>query len=177
MAKLYAMGLLSDRPERRKVFQKFVSNDSRKRYSGFDQKEIVGLYFTPDLPRSWIAYQFERLGYDPEKMMRRLRFTALRHKHKWKHVGPDNVMFIGEAEVERFYARKNPASNNTFPPWAIAVFRAQRKRGVTLKAIADKHGFHYKYLGRKMSKSIFERPKRGYGMNNPWQNQWKRKKG
>lgn len=152
------MGLLSEHPRQSAVLRKFLNNKvGGKRYTPLDKINMIALWFTPQLPKSWICAQFETLGMDPAIARKRITWIVKRSDyHKWKHLGQENILHIGQPEVQRYFDRKPKHLRNTHVPiWAIPIFQDHIKQGMTQKAIAEKYGIALSTLKLSIKRSIF----------------------
>lgn len=157
--RLMAMGLLSKYPDKSSVLSRFLTGKPRRHYTEYEIQHMVALYYTPELPKSWIAWQFESRGYDPEYVMKNLRRTIHYNgrKEKWKHLGPQNVPFIGQPEVQRYYDRRDPRATRIWHPnWALAVFNDHLKQGMNLREISEMYNISYVSLRGVIHRSIFD---------------------
>ena len=157
--RLITMGLLSKYPLKSSVLQKFLNAKISTRYTEYEKMHMVALWFTPELPQSWMRYQFEQYGADPEMTLMRLRRQAYKSpwKEKFKHIGQQNPIFIGQPEVERYYARRPPGQSGWHPSWVIPVIQDHIKQGMTMVAISEKYGIPYSSVKHLVSRrSVFQ---------------------
>lgn len=143
--RLILCGLLGEMPRRSNVVQRLLK-PSQKNYTAAQQMHIAATYWTPELPRSWIWYQFERMGH-PNPSYIKERFVHFAYKkdcrEKYTSVGLNNLQFIGNEEIERYYLRRDPRLRVTHPSWAIPYFNDKIKQGWKHREIAERLEFTY----------------------------------
>jgi hypothetical protein len=170
-AQLLSCGLLTEHPLKSSVFQKLLAAKPNVRLTEREKMHIVALYWTPELPKSWIEEQFRRYGAAaPQHVLRRLRRIAYHPKWraKWQHLGPKNVEFIGQKEVEIFYNRRIEGKQIFHPSWALPVLLDERKRGLTIPQICEKYKLHRRTLEKLKRRSIFDQPFRPWKEPTGW---------
>lgn len=155
-AQLLSCGLLTEYPTKSSVFNKLVAGKPHVRLTKREKMHIVALYWTPELPKSWIEHQFRQAGAS-KRIMGRLRKIAYdpRYRSRWEHLGPKNVGFIGQKEVEIFYNRRIEGQRIYHPSWAVPVLRDEKKRGLTVPQICQKYKIHRRALEKLMKRSMF----------------------
>jgi hypothetical protein len=129
---------------------------STRAYTEEERMHATAIYFTPELPRTWIAYQFAKRGLNSDKYMVRFRKIALNPKNPphWRELGIRNLQFIGPEELLYYYQRSNPNKQHTHPSWAIAIFNELVKQGRTQRSIEAEYGLKptticdFKFTGR-----------------------------
>lgn len=166
-----AMGLLSEYPHMSPTFRKFTARTTRKpHYTDRNKMHMVALYWTPELSRNWIRYQFEQAGMDGPWAMKNLRKYAYNHENRrrWEHLGQQNILFIGQPEVQRYFERRKTYTR--IPSWAIPIFNDHRKQGMSLQAIADKYGIDRPKMTAAMRRSMFEPVIMQKHHNEKWKN-------
>jgi len=168
------MGMLNKYPHKSTVFKRFCWK-SNSAYTEDQKKHAVALFWTPELPKSWIRWQFEAAGCDnPDRAMHRMTVIAYNpyYREKWGHLGAENLKYIGYEEVNNFYARFKPGARKRLPSWAIMVMNDLLKKGWTKKAIARQFGLGYEQFVITLNrKSIFD-PITKFNQNSP---NWGRK--
>ncbi len=136
--RLILCGMLNKQPLRSKVMRRLLSG-SYAHFTPAQRMHIVATRFTPELPFSWICYQFERHGGSAlagEKIFNRVAYQQPgRSKYEW--LGVNNLQFIGHEEIERYYLRRDPNKWATHPSWALPYFLDARKQGKTLRQIGE----------------------------------------
>lgn len=100
---------------------------------------MVAAWWTPELPESWIKYQFDRLGGDGEKCILTVKRYAYNKecRARWQHLGQQNLLFMGHDEVIRYYHRRNKNKNAWHPNWALPVMADLIKSGMTYEAVGE----------------------------------------
>lgn len=173
--RLLTMGLLDQYPTKSRILTRFVTNGG-KWFSPAQIQSMVALYHTPGIPKSWMEYQFDQHGLPPRKSMKKLRRFALNpeYRAKWQHLGDENITMIGQPEVERFYARRNPNKEAALPAWAVAIFLDHQKQGMSRAAIAAKYNLSPGSLKHAMKRGIFVPLKRQHPP--PIEHRWKTRK-
>jgi hypothetical protein len=158
--RLLLMGLLSKYPNRSSVLQKFATNTVGSKYSDFEKMHITATQFTPGMTKAWLGFQFEQLGMDEQKALRKMRMIAYAPKNRarWEHLGQENVLHIGPVEVERYFLRRNPHRGVYIPNWALPVFNDDLKRGMSKTAVAEKYGLYRATLYSALRRSMFDPP-------------------
>jgi hypothetical protein len=136
--RLVLCGLLSKEPQRSQVVKR-INNPTNRKFTAAQRMHIVATHFTPELPRSWVYYQFERLGGDRVAAQRVFERIAYQEpaKSKYKFLAANNLQFIGHAETERYYLRRNPDKGVAHPSWVLPYFLDARKQGKTLRQIGE----------------------------------------
>lgn len=154
--RLLTMGLLDKYPLKSKTMTRFLNAHSGIRYTDAEKQNMVALWFMPELPHSWVAYQFEARGYDPEWAMNKLRqIVYKRAKPEWRELGQRNVLMIGQPEVERYYERRNPNMSMWHPSWAIPIFNENLKQGMSQRQVAAKYGMQTSSLEKVLKRGMF----------------------
>lgn len=141
--RLLACGMLSKYPEKSPILQRMLTTSSAAKFHSKAYKQhLTALYFTPGLPKSWIAWQLESRGKNPKTGMRKLRRVALNpeNRRKWEYMGPRNLFFIGQPEVYYYYQRRDPRRRTWHPFWALPVFFDHIKEGMTHAEIEKMYG-------------------------------------
>ena len=140
---LLAMGLLSKQPQSSTIFKRYGNHRGTKPFTQREIMHAVALYWTPELPKRWIAWQFRDCERKPEDIMRTIRKWAYHpyYRDKWQHLGRKNLEFIGLDEVQAFYDRY-PPGNRSIPSWALIVINDLHKRGETKVGIARRFGLN-----------------------------------
>lgn len=155
--RLLTMGLLSKYPKKSWILKHFLDPNDRRYYSDAEKMHMAALWFTPELPKSWIKHQFQTYSdRNPDHLMQYVNVQAYRNKEKYGHLGQQNILFIGQPEVERYYLRRPPQLKAYHPSWAVPIFNDHVKSGMTIADIARKYGCPYLGVYRAMQKSIFE---------------------
>jgi hypothetical protein len=164
------MGMLNKHPLKSLVFKRFCT-PTKTPYTEDQKKHAVALYWTPELPRSWIRWQFEQHSErNPDHIMQTIKNFAYNpyYREKWGHLGAENLKYIGLAEVDAFYARFKPGARKRLPSWAIMVINDLIKQGWTKKAIARRFGLGYEqFVVTLRRKSIFD-PITVFNQNSNW---------
>lgn len=141
--RLILCGLLSKYPKKSWVFQKIINPRQGVSYTDAEKMHIVGLMFTPELPKSWIWHQFKPFAKTSERnFMLRLRRVAYNHhnRERWGHIGQRNLMHIGQPEVLRYYQRSDPDRYFWHPNWAIPHLVQHVKDGMKMTEIEAMYG-------------------------------------
>lgn len=156
-SRLMTLGLLSKYPMRSKTLQRFVARRG-PHYTTAQKAQMVALYWTPELPRNWTRFQFEQLGMNGEDAMRSLRMYAYDPdlRARYSHLGQENLLHIGQPEVQRFYDRRDKSKKRCWhPTWAMPIMNDHLKQGMTTTAIARKYDVDRFGLMRAMKRGIF----------------------
>ena len=159
--RLLLCGLLSKYPEKSSVFQKIITIGRGQRYTDAEKMHIVAMMWTPELPLRWIWHQFEpHISSKKDHFMARLRRIQYHpeYRSRWEHLGEQNIQFIGQPEVERYYLRR-PPGKTTYPFWAVPVLRQHVKGGMKQAEVDRMYNLPYKATSKIMRKSIFDRRK------------------
>lgn len=157
--RLLAMGLLSKYPKKSWVLKRFLNRKKGIKYTDAEKSHITALMFTPHLPASWIEYQLQQYGEDkPEHALRSLKSIAYKpeNRERWEHLGKENLMFIGQPEVEYFYLRRNPNKRVFHPSWAIPIIADHIKEGMSGPAIARKYNIHHNQVYSMLKRNMFD---------------------
>lgn len=126
----------------------------------------VALYWFPELPRSWVRYQFEKGGApNAMKAVEKFAYNPY-YRQKYEHLARENLKFIGLAEVDAFYERYPPNMRRRLPSWAIIIANDLIKKGHTRKDIAKRWGLQYEqFITTLKTRNIFFPP--AYPIPNP----------
>ena len=136
--RLLAMGLLSKYPLKSSVLKKFIHPNRGMNYTDYEKMHITALYFTPGISPIWLGYQFQKLGLYPVTALSRMRKMAYRteNRSRWEHLGQENLLFIGQPEVERYFLRRDITRRVNIPNWVLPIFNDHIKQGWTQVKIA-----------------------------------------
>lgn len=165
--RLLMMGLLSKQPQKSSILKSFASADPKRRYTEYEKMHITALYFTPEISRKWLGYQFEKLGMDPVSAIRKLRRVAYvpKNKYRWEHLGAKNLKYIGTEEAVRYGQRRRPGTILRMTSWMLMAARDLKKQGHSLPKIAEMMGVSYLGLYLRMRDSSifdFNQPRQKY---------------
>lgn len=171
--RLLCCGLLSKYPEKSSIKQRLQSSRSFT-FTEDQIKQIVALYYTPGLSKSWIDWQFVKQGHKPDLILRKIRRIAQnpKNRQKYEHLGWENLDYIGPEEVQRYYDRRKPTGQTTHPNWAIAVILDYIKKGMTQAQIAEMYNLNSSQISKLTRKNLFQ-PTKHKGQ--PSWPKWKRK--
>lgn len=167
--RLLTMGLLSKHPSKSSVLKRFTAPPGpyTRRYTDYEKMHMVALWYTPGLSKTWIFEQFAKYGLSQKAVMDRMMRIVhdKKNRAKWEHLGQRNILFIGQPEVERYFARsENPRLK--VPNWALPILNDEIKRGLTQTDVAHKYGLSRLTVRRCLNRSMFE-PRRNEGLL-PW---------
>ena len=137
--RLVLCSLLGPQPQKSAVVRRILE-PSRVPFTPAQRMHIVATYWTPELPRSWIFYQFERLGGDYTRAQKIFEKIAYEQpgRDKYSFLGTNNLQFLGHEEIERYYLRRKPNFGIQHPSWVIPYFNDCIKRGDKLREIAER---------------------------------------
>lgn len=173
--RLLCMGLLSKVPMRSKVLQRFFDRTNPRWYTDAEKAHMLGLWFLPGLSERWIEHQFKTLAPElkSDHLMRELRRHAYnpKNRERWEYLGQNNVQFLLQPEVERYFLRR-PPGHTYVPFWALPVINDHRKQGWTLNAIAKHYNIHRSLVELILKRSMFDPYVTNQHLS---QYQWKRK--
>lgn len=158
--RLLCMGLLSGQPLKSKVLQHFLEPGRGKKYSDSEKAHMVGLWWMPGLPHNWIRHQLATLAPDrnTEHLIRYIKTQAYNpeNRRRWEYLGEQNVTYIGQPEVERYFHRRKRGNTRIFVPfWALPVINDHLKQGWTMVKIAKHYDIHMSLVQRMKKRSMF----------------------
>lgn len=149
--RLLVCGLLSKYPTKSTVFQKINNPKKGMRYTDAEKMHITAMMWTPDLPKSWIWWQFQPYCKTSErKFMQRMRNICYNHRNRarWEHLGMQNIQYIGQPEVMRYYERANPNRQLRHPSWAVAQLVQHMKEGMKMVEIERMYGLPFRTMSK-----------------------------
>lgn len=167
--RLLVCGLLSKYPLKSTIVLRFVKKRrANKHWTLEEKKQVTALFWTPGLKKTWIAYQFEKHGCNPIYVMDTITKIACNpeNRRRWEHLGKQNILYITQEHVMRYYQRRDPRKKLNHPHWALPFFYDHKKAGMTERQIEKMYGLTFQsidYLIRR--KSLFE-PQRDKMVNN-----------
>jgi len=171
--RLVLCGLLDKYPTMSSVTRRILT-PSTHRYTAAQRMHIVATYWTPELPRSWVFYQFERMGGSFTAAKKVFEHQAYQEpgRSKYSFLGTNNLAFIGHEEIERYYLRRDRNAIMSHPSWAIPYFNDARKQGVKLQEIADRLELTMNQVKHMVydvaPRGIFRPNVKNPNLGNPW---------
>lgn len=157
------MGMLSKHPQKSSIMKRFGNQHRTKRFTQREIMHCVALYWTPELSRNWIAWQFRNFERKPDDIMRSIRRYAYHpyYRKKWEHLGRRNLEFIGLDEVQAYYDR-HPPTRKFIPSWALIVMIDLVKQGFTKAEVARRFGISRASVVNAINRRTIFEPSRAF---------------